>query len=463
METSSSTRPNRLDFVATLLSAAYLLFGLIESFTFNQFHIYSRPLDFSAMLYICELLKMAGYLLVPMAVFLNSAKAKSILKIVYPLVAVFSLLGTAEYCSMEKTMENTPNRNNLDPVTMEIYDSINQLIPKGVIWAIYVLQAFALLLLCAHLLLRDGLGKKEFRSIVYLPLFVLACIPLNVLSYPLSLSPSWLSDFLRFENFSFWHFLSLALVPIFTLLAYLILKRKTKERRLYWLRVMAIILLIHFAGKDSMLIGDGYNIYNIALSSIPLFICDIGKIIVFLALFLNKKRLYDIAFFVHSAGAVTVFFYFGRIQNFGAVIDYSFAYFTLTHLLLFLLSVLPVMLGLSDFKVKDVKIPLVYYAFVILVATFTSVLITNLSATWVTNSGEHLSELLYLNFAFTQICPLPIDLPGFLTVNIGECEVDFLYLILLYLAYVAIFFAFFGFTLLVALSSKKLAKRQNAN
>lgn len=463
METSSSTRPNRLRFAATWLSAAYLLFGLIESFTFNQFHIFSRPLDFSAMLYICELLKMAGYLLVPMAVFLNSGKAKSILKVAYPLVAVFSLLGISEYCSMAKTMENTPNRNDLDPVTMEIYDSINQLIPKGMIWAIYALQGFALLLLCLYLLVREGIGKKDFQALLYLPLFVLSCIPLNVLSYPLSHSPAWLSDFLRFENFSFWHFLSLALVPIFTLLAYLILKRKTKARQLYWLRVMAIILLIHFAGKDSMLIGDGYNIYNIALSSIPLFICDIGKIVVFLAVFLNRKRLYDIAFFVHSAGAVTVFFYFGRIQNFGAVIDYSFAYFTLTHLLLFLLSVLPIMLGISGFKVKDVKIPLAYYALVIVVATATSVLITNLSATWTTASGEHLPELLYLNFAFTQICPLPIDLPPYLCVEIGVCEVDFLYLIGLYLAYVAIFFAFHGFTLLVRLSAKRLGKRQKAN
>lgn len=287
------------------------------------------------------------------------------------------------------------------------------------------------------------MNKKDCKSLLYYPIYILCCLPLNVFAEIAPLLSERVLKFTIFENFSFWHFLMFALLIFFTLLAYFVLRKKDAEKQVFYLRAMSVILMIHFASKDSMLIGDGYNIYNIVLSAIPLFICDIGKFIALLAVWTRKKVFFDMGFFVHAVGALTVFFYMGKDQNFGPVFCYSFLYFTSTHLLLFMLSVLPVMLGLTSFSLKDCFIPAAYYACVIVVATVTSVAITNLSATWATPSGEHLSGLLYLNFAFTQICPIPLEFPTFLNVKIGQCEVNVVYVISLYLSYLGLFIAFF--------------------
>ena len=437
----------------------YLLFGLLQSFTFNQFHVFSRMSDFSFWLVLTELAKMAAYLLVPLAVYLHHKKSQDILKLLYPLFSLLSFLCLFEYAGMTKTSLNTPNRNNLDAVTMAIYDSINLFMPRFAISAMFVFQAALLLSIGLYYLLGNKYRPSDWKSLAYFPLFVLITIPLNILSEPISHSPEWFQQATHFDNFTVWHFLMFGLVIFFTWLAYFLLKKADKDKQVFYLRAMAIVLTIHFAGKDSMLIGDGYNIYNIVLSSIPLFICDIGKIIVLLSVTLRKKILYDIAFFVHSAGALTVFFYFGRIQNFGSVLDYSFLYFTSTHLLLFLLSVLPIMLGHSGFRLKNCLIPIAYYGVVILIATGVSVLITNASSAWVDAEGNHLPELLYLNFAFTQVNPLPIEVPGWLNFHIGSCEVNPIYLLGLYAVYIGLFFIFFGFQLLVSRTHRLLSKQ----
>lgn len=449
----------RFDLALKVGAFFYLLFGLLQSFTFNQFHVFSRMSDFSFWLILSELSKMAAYLLVPLAVYLHHKKGQDILKLLYPLLALVSLSCLFEYSSMVKTPFNTPNRNNLDSVTLAIYDSINLFMPQLAIVTMFVLQDAILIGIGLYYLLGNEWKKEDWKSLLYFPLFVLMTIPLNILSEPIAHSPDWFQSATHFDNFTIWHFLMFALVIFFTWLSYFLLKKKDKESQVFYLRAMAIILIIHFAGKDSMLIGDGYNIYNIVLSSIPLFICDIGKIIVLLSVTLRKKVLYDIAFFVHSAGALTVFFYFGRIQNFGSVLDYSFLYFTSTHLLLFLLSILPVILRHSEFHFKNCLIPIAYYGVVILIATAVSVGITNASATWVDGYGNHLPELLYLNFAFTQVNPLPIEVPGWINFQIGVCEVNPLYLIGLYAVYIGLFFAFFGFQLLVRKVHRRLIKQ----
>ena len=439
----------------------YLLFGLLQSFTFNQFHIFSRMSDYSFWLILTELAKMAGYLLVHLAVYLHHKKSQDILKLLYPILALLSLACLFEYGAIIKTPFNTPNRNNLDPVTLSIYDSINLFMPHWAIVTMFAIQGMILLGIGIYYLLANKWDKSDWKSLLYFPLFVLMTIPLNFLSEPISHSPDWFQSATHFDNFTIWHFLMFALVIFFTWLSYFLLKKTNKENQVFYLRAMAIILIIHFAGKDSMLIGDGYNIYNVVLSSIPLFICDIGKIIVLLSVTLRKKVLYDIAFFVHSAGALTVFFYFGRIQNFGSVLDYSFLYFTSTHLLLFLLSILPVMLGHTSFRLKDCLIPIAYYGVVILIATGVSVAITNASATWVDGDGNHLPELLYLNFAFTQVNPLPIEVPGWINFHIGVCEVNPLYLIGLYAVYIGLFFIFFLIQLVVQKTYRRLPKKAN--
>lgn len=425
------------------LGAAFILLGVLQSLTFNMYHIYSHMADFSPLLIITELMKISAYLVIPLAVFLRHKTSRDILKLCFPIIALLSFSCIGEYSSMVKTALNSPNTNNLDPVTLEIYDSINLFMPRSAIFAMFALTDFFLLSLAILVFLEDGLDKKDCKSLLYYPIYILCCLPLNIFAEIAPLLSERVLKFTIFENFSFWHFLMFALLIFFTLLAYFILRKKDAEKQVFYLRAMSVILMIHFASKDSMLIGDGYNIYNIVLSAIPLFICDIGKFIVLLAVWTRKKVFFDMGFFVHAVGALTVFFYMGKDQNFGPVFCYSFLYFTSTHLLLFMLSVLPVMLGLTSFRLKDCIIPAAYYACVSVVATAASVAITNLSTTWSTPTGEHLSELLYLNFAFTQICPIPLEFPTFLNVKIGQCEVNFVYVISLYLSYLGLFIAFF--------------------
>lgn len=442
------------------LSGVFLVLGVLQSLTFNMYHIYSHMVDFSPLLIVTELFKISAYLVVPLAVFLRHKTSRDILKLIFGIVALLSFSCIVEYSSMVKTALNTPNPNHLDPVTLEIYDSINLFMPRSAIFAMFALTDFILLSLAILVFLEDGLSKNDCKSLLYYPIYILCCLPLNIFAEIAPLLSEPVLKFTVFENFSFWHFLMFALLIFFTLLSYFLLRRKDPRKQLFYLRAMAVILMIHFASKDSMLIGDGYNIYNIVLSAIPLFICDIGKFIVLLSVWTKKKVFFDIAFFVHAVGALTVFFYMGKDQNFGPVFCYSFLYFTSTHLLLFMLSVLPVMLGLTSFHLKDCLIPAAYYACVVVVATATSVAITNLSATWTTPAMQHLSELLYLNFAFTQICPIPLEFPSFLNVKIGLCEVNFVYVVSLYLSYLGLFIAFYLFQLGIGKAAKAIKEKR---
>ena len=158
-----------------------------------------------------------------------------------------------------------------------------------------------------------------------------------------------------------------------------------------------------------------------------------------------------------------MFVYFGKdsMSNYGIICSYSILYFTLTHLLLFSLSVLPSALGHYKFKMKDSIIPLVYYFGVIVVATVSSALVSSYLEGY-TYSGFTLGEevrkaaellegdlrqqqlqLLLPNYAFTQVNPFPFEL-NIWTVTIWKSEVKLLYVLGLYAAYVAIFFAFNG-------------------
>ena len=438
-----------------ILAGLFLLCLVLDTFTFNLYHVFSRPSDYSVLLVLTQILKIAATLLVPLAVFLNHRTSKNILRFIYPVVSIASYICFNEYCSIVKTASNTPNYNNLDPVTLEIYDSINLFMPTWAIQTLFLLENALLFLIPVLLLFQDPIRARDFKSILFLPVAVLVSLPLNIFTEVVPLLSEETRDFLTVDNFNLWHFLFLFLVFFLTALAFFLLRGLSTEKQIFYLRAGAIVLTIHFMSKNSMLIGDGYNVYNIILSSIPLFICDIGKFLVFFAVFFRRKIFYDISFFVHSAGAVSVFFYLGTIHNFGTILNYSFPYFAITHLLLFALAVLPIMLGHSSFRGKDAIVPSLYYGVVIVVATVVSVSITNLSATWTTSDGEHLPELLELNFAFTQERPIPIPTPEVLTVTIGHCQVDFLYLPILYLVYVAIFVLFFFFQKMVRLLWRK--------
>ncbi len=445
--------------VNIILASLYIVIWLLVSFTFNMYHIYSHMADYSFLLIFTELLKLTSFLVIPLAVFLNHKTSINIAKYLLPIIAVLSMFVLKEYTSIVKTLENTRNTNGLDLVTIEIYDSINLFMPQWLITGLFILENLVIITIGVNYLLTDENKVEDLKSLKWFPIYILVCLPLNIFTELVELFPDSVITAMTFDNFTIWHFLMFAILIGATLLTYFVLRKLSYEKQVFYLRAMAIILFIHFFSKNSMLIGDGYNVYNTVFAAIPFFICDIGKFIALLAVFTKKKKFYDIAYFVHAVGALTVFFYFGRegTHNYGTILNYSFLYFTITHAILFILCVMPVMLKHTTFSIKDALTPSIYYGIVILIATFTSVAITNYSGTLTTASGEYLTELLYPNYAFTQINPLPITLPSIMVVTIGICEVDFLYLICLYIVYLCLFFLFFVAQLLV----KKLVKIYN--
>jgi hypothetical protein len=257
-----------------------------------------------------------------------------------------------------------------------------------------------------------------------------------------------LDSVLRFKNFSIWHFLALFLLAAFTIACYYFLRNKSEKDKNAYLGALAVAMLIQYHSKDSVMMGDGYNVYHTIFACIPLFICNIGVYVAALSVFLKKKTLYSISFFVHAVGALSVFVYFGRddMSNYGIFCSYSLLFFTITHACLFALSVLPSALGQYKFKFKDCIIPLIYYFIVIILASVCAALVTSASMTWHTADGYYLPTdgLLTPNYAFTQINPLPFEVPPIITLTIWKYQINVLYVLGLYAVYVALFFSFMG-------------------
>ena len=438
---------SKLGMFNKIIVSILLILFTINSFTFNMYYPFGHLDLFPSAFILIEIIKISSILLLPLAIYYNHKVSRNIAKIIYPIFSLLSFIYIDTYTSMNKLNLPFINSNNLDATTQNIYNSINLFMPEKVIYFLFIFINIFIFISSLIIFIEDKFDESDLYSFKFLPLILLSVIPLNIFTnYVNTLSPE-IINFITFNNFTIWHFLMFFLLIVVTLLAYKYLKKFDQSKQLLYLRALTIIMFIHFFSKNSMLVGDGYNIYNSIFASIPLFICDIGKYIVLIAIFTNKKVFYDIAYFVHSAGALTVFFYFGKegTHNYGTILNYSFLYFTLTHLLLFILSVLPVMLKITTFKLKDVKIPIVYYGIVILVSTFTSVGITNFMAGVKDVNNSSLPFIYEPNYAFTQICPLPVSFPTFMNFKIGICEVNMFYEIVLYIAYIVIFFTFFIF------------------
>ena len=314
--------------------------------------------------------------------------------------------------------------------------------------------------------MRDGF-KVKAKSFIYLPFAVVAVMPLNIFENFFDVNDYSPAHFLWFKNFTVWHFLAIAILAAFTVGAYYFLKNKDEEKRQHYLIATAIVLLIQYHSKDSVLLGDGYNVYYTVFAVLPLFICNIGVYVSCLSVILRKKVLYAISFFVHAVGALTVFVYFGKddMSNYGIIGSYSILYFCLTHCLLFALCVLPTALGIYKFKPKDCIAPLIYYCVVIIIAAVASGLVSSYLNAY-EYGGFKLPDYALdrpPNYAFTQVCPLPVELP-LVPLQIWNCELNLFYLILLYVAYVCLFWAFTAAYYLFILVRKKtlgaIAKRR---
>lgn len=425
---------------ALFLTASFLL-----TFTVSDYYIFNRMAEFGYIFPISQWIKKAGLLLLPLAVYYGKRCCADIAKYVLPVFIIISA------CTFGSFFDITLLTESASPAE-KVFASINEFMPKSLHMALFFIASITELIACALLFVRDGAGVRA-KSFIYLPLALLAVMPLNVFENFFDVTLFGRDDFLWFKNFTLWHFLALAVLAGFTIAAYFVLKKFDGRRQRELLVAGAIVLLVQYHSKDSMVMGDGYNVYNTVFACIPLFICNIGVYMASLSVILKKRVLYSIAFFVHAAGALTVFVYFGRdeMSNYGIFCSYSILYFCLTHILLFALSVLPSALGHYKFTIKDCIIPMVYYCLVIVAATVASGLVSTFLTSYSYDGytltiGEYGAEGVDMsppNYAFTQVNPLPLPFE-YIPFKILDCTFYLSYLVALYAVYVGLFWLFTG-------------------
>ncbi len=421
-----------------VLTALLLATALILTFTVSDYYIFNRIGEYGFIFVFCQWVKKAGLLLIPLAVYYNKKSCSDVAKYVLPLFVIVSCFTFGEFFNATPITEESTNAEL-------VYAHINGFLPKAANMALFFLSNAFYLLICAGLFVRDGY-KVNAKSFIYLPFAVVACMPLNIFENFFDINDFAPDHFLRFGSFTVWHALAVLVLIGFTIASYYFLKNKDRKTQNDFLVAAAIVLMIQYHSKDSMVMGDGYNVYNTVFACIPLFICNLGVYVASVSVILKKKVLYAISFFVHAAGAVSVFFYFGKdgMSDYGIFCSYSILYFCLTHCILFALSVLPSALGHYKFKIKDCLIPLAYYFAVIIVASVASALVTSASMGfgfdgYILQEGEFLLP----NYAFTQINPLPFEVPMW-KLTIWKCDLNALYILGLYAFYVGIFLAFNG-------------------
>ncbi|MGN1104278.1 MAG: hypothetical protein ACI4QI_05315 [Candidatus Coproplasma sp.] len=460
--------PRAIKILLTVLAALAAVTALLLTFTVGDYYIFNRMAEYGVVFSISQWVKKAGLILIILAVFFNCRGCADAVKYVLPVFVILSCCLFGDYFDI------MPEANNTNE---EIFNSVNLFIPKWLNITLFFVHNVCLVACCGLFIVQGGL-KVKTKSLINLPLAVAAAFPLNVFENFFDIDAIAEDSFLRFYNFTIWHFIALCVLIGSTLGLYFFLKGKDRLLQDKWLCAIAVCLLLQYHSKDSMLMGDGYNVYRTVWATLPLFICNAGVYVASASVIFKKKFLYSASFFVHAIGALTVFIYFGKreMSNYGIFCSYSILYFCLTHCLLFALCVLPSALGHYKFKVKDCIAPLIYYFIVIILASVASGLVSWLSTTWTASDGSHLvydnfyvtgilegSEGLgYIrpNFAFTQVNPLPIEIPWPIEFGGFMSYINIVYVLIVYVSYVGLFFGFYGLSeAYLAVIGRIIAKR----
>ena len=304
--------------VALMIAAALLL-----TFTISDYYIFNRINQFGVFA-ISQWIKKAGLLLLPAAIFYQSRRCADCAKYIIPVAVIVSACTFGEFFDITKVAD-TP--------AQEFYNSLNLFMPKWAHIALFCTESACMLLACAAIFLTYGF-KVQAKSFIYLPLAIAGAMPLNIFENFFDINTIPADSFLRFKNFTVWHFLAICALAGSTIGAYYFLKNKPKEEQYRWLCAAAGALLLQYHSKDSMVMGDGYNVYHTVFACIPLFICNIGVYVSAFSAFFRKKVLYAISFFVHAGGAISVFVYFGKdsMSDYGIFCSYSILYFCFTHI-----------------------------------------------------------------------------------------------------------------------------------
>lgn len=454
LQKTNSTTEKIIDIGLKVCAALLAAISFILTFTVSDYYIFNRVNEFG-LFALCQWLKKAGLLIILLAVFYKKKSCSDIAKYALPVFVIVSFFTYGNFFDATAvTANSTPDEL--------IYAHINEFIPKSANMAFFFIANALYLLISAELFVRDGY-KARAKSFIWLPFAIVACMPLNIFENFFDISRFPQDHFFRFGNFTLWHFLALLALGGFSVCGYFFLKNKDRAEQDAFLAAAAITLLIQYHSKDSMVMGDGYNVYHTVFACIPLFICNIGVYVASASVIAKKKILYAISFFVHAVGALSVFIYFGKdeMSDYGIFCSYSILYFCFVHCVLFALSILPSALGHYKFRLKDCVIPLVYYFAVIIVASVSSALVSSASLGFA-YGGHTLSQMLMPNYAFTQLNPLPFEVPMW-KLTIWRYDLNVLYVLGLYAFYVGMFFAFIGvYYAFLAVRKKIVAKFETA-
>ncbi|MGN0804184.1 MAG: hypothetical protein ACI4MS_02255 [Candidatus Coproplasma sp.] len=465
-----------LNILLKVCTAITLVSAFLLTFTVSDYFIFNRFSEYGFFFCLSQWVKKAGLILLPLAIYFNCKRCGDVAKYILPVFIILSCFIYGDFFDAEVIVE-------AGDINGEIFKNVNSFFPKWLNVTLFFVENVFMAICCALLFLRDGY-KIKLNSLYGIPLSLVASMPLNIFENFFDIDAIAKDSFLRFYNFTIWHFLALLILVASTVGAYLFLKNKSKVQQDKYLVAIAVTLLLQYHSKDSVVLGDGYNVYNTIFACLPLFICNIGVYVASLSVILKKKALYSISFFIHAIGALTVFIYFGKdsMSNYGIFASYSILYFCLTHALLFILCVIPTALGHFKFELKKCWIPLVYYFIVIICASLASGIVSDLSTKWTTADGQHLvyddflvtgsidgqnvlgsAGFMRPNYAFTQVNPLPFEVPNLIPLGGFMRYINMFYVLLVYLSYVGLFFGFYGlyraYIAVFAVAYKKLSSR----
>ncbi len=467
-----------VDISLKVCAAIVIVCAFLLTFTVSDYYIFNRigygENQYGFFFCLSQWVKKAGVIMITLTVFFNVKRSGDCAKYFLPVFVILSmcLFGVNHFFDAEVTVAD-------GDVNGEIFKSVNTFFPKWLNMTLFFIENFAILACCALLFVRDGYKVKP-DCFIGIPVGMLMAMPLNIFENFFDINDFSRDSFFWFKNFTIWHFFAICELIAMSVGWYFFLRKKSREVQDKYLAGLAVMLLLQYHSKDSVVLGDGYNVYNTIFACLPLFICNIGVYIASFSVIFKKKFLYAASFFIHAVGALTVFVYFGKdeMSNYGIFFSYSILYFCMTHYTLFALCILPTALGHYKFRIKDCIWPLVYYFIVIIAASLMSGVVSHISTSWTTADGQHLVYDNFLvtglieggsgvgdagyimpNYAFTQNCPLPINMPWPIKIGGFMSYINLLYVALVYVAYVCLFFAFWGVYLLYLLVLRKVREK----
>ena len=268
------------DTALKVCTAVLLLTAFLLTFTVSDYYIFNR-FDKYGFFAVCQWIKKCGLLVIPLAVYFDKKCCKDIAKYVLPVFVIVSFFTFGDFFDVTPVTESS----TADEL---IYAKINAIIPKTLNMSLFFIQGALFLIICAMLFITDGF-KFKIKSCIWLAPAIVAVTPLNIFENFFDIKNFNENSFLWFKNFSLWHFLAVAALAGYTVSCYYFLRKKDAKLQNEYLAAAAIVLLIHYHSKDSMIMGDGYNVYHTIFACVPLFICNIGVYMAALSVFLEKN------------------------------------------------------------------------------------------------------------------------------------------------------------------------------